>query len=43
MSFDAIKVKENTPNTCKLLLHKINYFYDDGITFNHSLANILEE
>ena len=39
----ALKVKENTPNTCKLFLHKINYFYDDGITFNHSLANILEE
>ena len=39
----ALKIKENTPDTCKLLLHKINYFYDDGITFNHSLANILEE
>lgn len=39
----ALKVKENTPNTCKLLLHKINYFYDDGITFSHSLTNILEK
>lgn len=39
----ALKIQENMPSTCKLLLHKINYYYDEGTKINYELKNILEE
>ena len=38
----ALKIQENMPSTCKLLLHKINYYYDEGTKINYELKNILE-